>query len=67
MCVYTIAHAHVYVCVLSHCECDPFTSCVGEGAHMYMSFPPPPAHAACHNVCSPFNQFAVHGYCTVEE
>ena len=36
--MYTIAHAHVYVCVLSHCECTPITSCVGEGAHMYMSF-----------------------------
>ena len=26
----------MYVCVLSHCVCAPFTSCVGEGAHMYV-------------------------------
>ena len=26
----------MYMCVLSHCVCAPFTSCVGEGAHMYV-------------------------------
>ena len=30
---------YVCTCVPSHCVCAPFTSCVGEGAHMYMSFP----------------------------
>ena len=30
VCVYySTSHAHVYVSVLSHCECTPFTSCVG--------------------------------------
>ena len=29
-------HTCMYLCVLSHCECTPFTSCVGEGAHMYV-------------------------------
>ena len=48
-CDYTIAnvctcqYAHVYVRTFVYslivCVCVPFTSCVCEGAHMYMSFP----------------------------
>ena len=39
VCVYYSTCTCVRTCVLSHCVCTPFTPCVGEGAHMYMSFP----------------------------
>ena len=69
---------HVNVCVYySTCTCVrvcTLSLCVLLSLHVWVRVhtctclsPPPPAHAECHNVYSPFNQFAVHGYCTVEE
>ena len=61
-CVYTIAHAHVYICVLSHCECVyPFPFMCRWGCthvHAFLHH-----HSECPNVCNPFNQLVVHGYC----
>ena len=39
-------------------------SCVGMSVSVHTCTclsPPPPAHAECHNVYSPFNLFVVHG------
>ena len=56
-----------YVFVVSHCVCAIHFH-VWVRVHTCTCLSPPPhAHAHCHIVVSPFNQFAVHGYCTAEE
>ena len=82
VCIYAfsvhVLCVHVNVCVYySTCTCTyvyslivrvPLSLRMSVSVHTCTCLsPPPPAHAECHNVYSPFNQFAVHGYCTVEE
>ena len=68
VCVYYSTYTCVCTCVYSLIVSVPLSLCMSVSVHMCTCLsPPPPAHAECHNVVSPFNAFAVHGYCTVEE
>ena len=66
VCVYYSTYTCVCTCVYSLIVSVPLSLCMSVSVHTYTCLSPP-AHAECPNVVSPFNQFAVHGYCTVEE